>query len=483
MSKPTKSGPRRRPSPPASGERVGPSRAGKVRIVFVGAILLVAACGALVLVLFPGAFGEPRTQGLGDAQPDGPPPPPPKAVAADDLRARREALRKETFDAVRQLMADFPRSSDPIGLMAMLHGQYGNSAEATNWWRKCLQRDPTRVDVYLALGLIAMKNGEYHKTLDLLGKARDIDPNLPGVHGRCAEALLALGKPDEALAALAREIKVSPGTRINDVLLARAHLQKKEYAKARDAYARVAEMQPGESIEYYKLVTTAYYGLTTSCTRLGQSDKAGEYMEKFKKLQAEESRLVALQRTAAYKRVYEAQVLARTLTDAGRVYSGHREFLKAEKHWLRAAEIAPSDTACRQQLANLYSRSGRPRKSLEMCEQLMELAPKNVSHALMRGFLLARLKRFDAAEEAMRRVIDLAPMRAVGYRSLARFLLLRNKKLPEAAAAARKVVELEPTADHYSLLGEACHRNGDHAGALAAAKRAAELALNNSAVR
>jgi Flp pilus assembly protein TadD len=131
----------------------------------------------------------------------------------------------------------------------------------------------------------------------------------------------------------------------------------------------------------------------------------------------------------------------------------------------------------------MYTRAGRPREGVKICEQLVKIDPKNATYALMKGVLLVRLKRFDAATTAMRKVIELSPKRAVGYRSLVKVLLLRRETLAEAKAVARKVVELAPTAGHYSLLGEACLRNGDRAGALAAIKRAAELAPDNEGIQ
>jgi len=465
--------------------RPGNMRAGRAMLLLVAAVGCTVAAGTLVIILRPELL-----QGPGDRE--SPPPSPISTTApghdvsskpADPLRATSDALRKETFDILGQLMADFPGSSDPIGLMATVHDTYDNSAESERWWRKCLELDPKRADVYLALGVIAMKKGKYQEAGELSGKARQIDPNLPGVHRRHAEALLELGKPDEALAAIEKEIDISPGVCINHILLGQAHLQRKEYKKAREAYETAVDIPPRESLGYYGLVTTAYYGLATACSRLGETDKTAEYMGKFRKLRTEEDKLVGQERRATGKSVREAKVLAETLTDAGRVYYGHRQFLKAERLWQRAAKLDPANTFCRQQLADMYTRAGRPREGVKICEQLIKIDPKNATYALMKGALLARLKRFDAAEQAMRKVIELAPKRAVGYRSLVKVLLLRKETLAEAKAVARKVVELEPTAGHYSLLGEVCYRNGDRAGALAAFKRAAELAPDNEEIR
>jgi len=91
------------------------------------------------------------------------------------------------------------------------------------------------------------------------------------------------------------------------------------------------------------------------------------------------------------------------------------------------------------------------------------------------GDLLFRLQRFEVAEEAVRRAIELAPSRPAGYRTLVRLLLARYQKLPEAQALARKLVELAPTAMNYSILGDACCANGDVAGAREALRQALDL--------
>jgi Flp pilus assembly protein TadD len=113
-------------------------------------------------------------------------------------------------------------------------------------------------------------------------------------------------------------------------------------------------------------------------------------------------------------------------------------------------------------------------------EQLRQIDPGNPTYHLNAGTVYAELQQFDAAEEAIRKAIELKPNLAVGHRSLVRILLIRNRKLPEAKALAQKLVELEPSAPNYSLLGEACRRNGDVAGAREALRRALELEPGNT---
>jgi tetratricopeptide (TPR) repeat protein len=165
------------------------------------------------------------------------------------------------------------------------------------------------------------------------------------------------------------------------------------------------------------------------------------------------------------------------------MYYESRRLPKAEAYWLRASELNRANTDCRRHLVDLYRRTGRGRRALPVYEQLRKIHPGNAIYHLETGVLLAGLKRFDAAEEAIRKALALAPKRAPPYRCMVQLLLLRDQKPVEAKALAEKLVELEPTAKHHALLGRACLRNRDRAGALAAMKRAAGLAPSDGQIQ
>ena len=120
---------------------------------------------------------------------------------------------------------------------------------------------------------------------------------------------------------------------------------------------------------------------------------------------------------------------------------------------------------------------------MKFCPNSTRIDPENAYYHYMNGVVLAELRRFDAAEQALRKSIELAPSRAEGYMSLAGLFLIRNQRLPEARALAERAVELAPTARHYTILSQACSRNQEPAAALAAIKRAAELDPNNGEIR
>ena len=380
----------RRPRPTKSaseggrGAATGRRRKAPVLLIALAGVAVVAVVVALVV----------WTRGPGEAP----------GVAQMQSAGRETTeldLRDEAFDVARKLLEDFPGSADPLGLMGTVQNQFGNSAEAEEWWRRCLERDPRRVDIYEVLAVAFLRKGEYEKVAELLDREQTLGIHLPSVHLRYAEALLEMGRLDEALSILEEEMKRSPDLTDKYVIMGKIRFQRKEYEQAVEAYAEAARRRPRES--------HPYYGLATASARLGQSDKAREYMETFKRLRAVEDDASATRRRATHKMRPAAQILSQVLVDAGRVYEARKQYEQAETYWRRAATLDPANTASRIQLVNRYRSTQRARDAVEVCEQLRRLDPDNATYHLVTGMTLADLRQFDAALAAMQRAIELDP--------------------------------------------------------------------------
>ena len=466
MKKRNTPGKHRSGSRPQPQEVAGDGHGRRTPLLLAGVVVCAAVLAIVVYLMLPKTPDHQDPQGNAGVRESG---------SSDSRETIDLRLREETYEVARQLMADFPGSAYPIGLMGTVQNAFGNSAEAEKYWRMCLERDPRRSDVYEVLAVAFLRKGEYEKVAELLRKAQEIDPNLPQVHRRYAEALLEMGKLDEALAALQEEMRISPGSSETHIVLGATYLQQKEYEKAKTAYARAFELRPYDP--------RSCYGLATAYRRMGQTDKATEYMKKFTALRARADKAATTQRRSTSKPRPAAGILAEALVDAARMYNGQRQLDKAEACWLRAATVDPTNTDCRRELVKTYRRTGRKREALEVCEQLRNLDPMNATYHQITGTVLTELQQFDAAEEPLRKAIELAPESAEAYRSLTGVLLITNQKLPEAKVLARRLVELAPTAHHYTLLAQACGRTEDRSGELAAIKKAAELAPDNEQIQ
>ena len=392
---------------------------------------------------------------------------PPTAPPDEPLPTTVEGMKEETFAVARQLMNDYPRRTDPLGLLGTVYRQYGDTAEAVKCWERVLARNPRRADACHGLGMVALAKGEPEQAADYWRKAQEIDPRLPGVYGRYAMALMEMGKLDEAVAALERELRNSPPANEWYHLLGQAHLQLRNYDKARDNYLKALELRAEDS--------GTCYGLSLAYARLGQAEKSREYRERFQRIRSEEERASSARRRAEPDRVWAARVLADTLRAAGVLYAADGAWWKAERHWRRAAALDPKNVLCRQHLVDLLVQLRRTDEAIPFCEQLRTIDPKNPTYHLNTGVLLARVGRLDEAERALRASIEAAPQRAIGYYSLARLLMMAKDRLGEARDAAQKLVELEQTAGNYAVLAEAHYRAGDLASARAALAEARKL--------
>lgn len=88
------------------------------------------------------------------------------------------------------------------------------------------------------------------------------------------------------------------------------------------------------------------------------------------------------------------------------------------------------------------------------------------------GHKRGTVRRFDEAERAYQKAIELALARARAYAMLADLYLQTDRKLHEAKRLAQKAVELQPETPLYRLLSVACEKTGDAAGARAAGQKA-----------
>jgi cytochrome c-type biogenesis protein CcmH/NrfG len=175
--------------------------------------------------------------------------------------------------------------------------------------------------------------------------------------------------------------------------------------------------------------------------------------------------------------------VATTYTAAARLYHAHGKQPEAEALLQRAVALAPQELEPQQALAWICRQQGRTREAIQRLEGLAKLEPKNPAYWLEIGRLRVAREELDAAEEAFRNASRIAPESADAYAELAGLHLTRDRKLPEALALARMAVQKRPSAANHALLSAASQRNGDHAGAVAAMAKAAELEPGNPEYR
>lgn len=411
---------------------------------------------------------------------------PEQTGAAADLRASRTGapvdrtlspeqeialLKSRQMELAERVLKDLPSSGDACILMGDLQRRLGRSAKAVEFWQRGLELSPRRVDAYHSLGTVAAEKGEFDQAIAFWRKGLEIDPQTPGLHRVIGRALIDLGRYDEAAQELQEEIRLAPQSAESHCLLGDALLQQQDYEGAKACYAKAIELQPKYA--------GAYYGLSTACAKLGQSDKATECRTVFTQLRA------GIMTDRGYGHS-PADDLARTREsmvglsmEAAGLYGAAGKTAIAEELLKQATAVDPNDAAPIKKLAAFFHATGRIPDALAQCERIRQLEPNDPACHLLIGTLALQLRQADRAEAAFRRFIILAPNEAAGYRELARLYLNTGKRLAEARNLAGKAVELEPVAENYFILGQACQRARDRQAALAALQKALELAPGN----
>jgi tetratricopeptide (TPR) repeat protein len=287
-----------------------------------------------------------------------------------------------------------------------------------------------------------------------------------------AESLNDLGQFEEAVEVLEALLETRPRLMTASILAGQAYLGLKQYEKARQHLETGVAMGP----EF----TNGFFSLATACARLGDQEKSREYMARFKELKArdEQRHRQSLQTSTDSSQVRD--LAARTTAASGKAYLAHGDYQLGEACLRRACELGPTEVEPRTVLAWLYEQQERTDEALGVLAELSEKAPDDLEAQMSAAAAYTRLRRFEEAERAYRRAIELTPLHPGGYAALAGFFLQTQRNPEEAGRLAEKAVALEPTAENQFLLSMSRRMRGDVAGALVAIEAAIALAPQNS---
>lgn len=133
---------------------------------------------------------------------------------------------------------------------------------------------------------------------------------------------------------------------------------------------------------------------------------------------------------ASRDRLQDVGLLASIYLSRGNVQSRQGLTAAALESFLRAAKVDPSSSMSQLALADLYFDSGEYEEALAVYDEVLAREPRVAGHWSSVGRLLLLLERYEPAEYAMRRSLELEP-RAPGHDILA--LAVREQGREEEA--------------------------------------------------
>ncbi len=273
-----------------------------------------------------------------------------------------DGLREEALALAAALRERHPAALEPIDLEATMHDRFGNLAAATSLWEQWLAEHPDSAEAHLRLGKYARERGEETLAVEHLEAALAARPDLPGVQVLLGESLTNLGRPGAAVAVLAREFPATARNPNRLTLLGHARLQEGDHAGAKEDFERALAIDPASS--------HALYGLSTACSRLGETEAAARHQAEFAKRKAQS---LARDRANAKARLDDMPALLQAMggwyASAGRIDSAGGDKAAAERDWLRALDFAPAQAVALSGLVDLYRRQGREGEAQRLVER------------------------------------------------------------------------------------------------------------------
>lgn len=385
-------------------------------------------------------------------------------------QAEAAALKREAVAVARQIAEAYPDDPLTYALLGSAYYNTGQAEEAQKQLQKCIALNPGQAEAYDILARIAYEKSELDESLRLCEEALKRGPPNSDVLNRKGRALMDMGRTEEAIQALQQAVRLPKPASESFYLLGQANAQTGDHAHAKESFLRAIALLPEH--------TQAYFGLYTACMRLGQPEDAERYRQQFVKLEAADRNTLTdrnAQEGTLQGLELVQQTVARTFFGAGQVYRVHEQSAKAAELFRKSAALDPDSPMYRAALEQCYVQRNALAEGLGVLEQLAKEQPDNGLNYLFLGRLQSRLQQFEAAETAYRKVQELGPKWAEGYRALADLYLRANRKLPEARSLAARACELEPSGPHYYLLALACAKNNDRTAALEAIDKALAL--------
>lgn len=365
-------------------------------------------------------------------------------------------------EVLRAGLAQEPESEELLRQFAILLLDQGRADEVIALLEKIADHSPSS-ELLALLGDACVRLQEHARAESAFSRAVELDPREPEYRRKLAQALLAQGKADAALAQYQSLTELEPAEVQNFLRMAQIYRQLKKLDRAEESLLRAKQRAPGSlEVIYSEALLYEAQGRFDDAIRVLSDSVAA--------VKANAGSLADSQRTLAV--LYEQLGrLNREVENFPSAVNAYRELLRLDTE---------SEKRARSLLADTYRLARDMPRALEESRKGMEMFPQDrgllVTHALMlgengqtdeaagllRGLLTKagedrdlyisiaqvyeRGKRFDDAEHAARMAEKLAssPSENEGVWFLLGAIFERQKKFDLAEAQFKKVLQVNP---------------------------------------
>jgi tetratricopeptide (TPR) repeat protein len=404
-----------------------------------------------------------------------------RARASDEARTRltrqlaevvlQPGLRSDEAIAVlEKLLAEVPDNLFVAKALFEAYGRLDDAGERNKAWQDLLAKEPALPDLYrarlqMALAEAAEREGDLQAAEEMIEKAVKLDRSPKArVDQLVAQArlLLARGETAQAAQEVAKALALnaeSPGAL---ALVADLAYRAQDWEKARDTYARLAQL-PGatdgvspstlafrraELAEMFGDHAEAEDAYREVVAMEPQNDGAREALAGFSLLRGDLAEAAMhLQEVVRLLPKESVQRLTQVRQRLGQVYLGLGDLLAARQNLEITQASEPDRPPTLELLATTYERLGLHRDATTMCERLSRVLadPAKKAEALFRKGEILRISLADpeGASEAYLRAWDLDPSFAPNLARLVSYYWARAN-LAELADVGGDLVQASP---------------------------------------
>jgi protein O-GlcNAc transferase len=259
------------------------------------------------------------------------------------------------------------------------HHQAGQFAEARGFYEQALALDARQADALHLLGVIAHQSGEDEKAAEMIKAAITVNPQIADYHSNLGNALLALGRLEESVAAYEAALRLRDYAE-GHYNLGNARLAQKEFGAALAAYDAAIALRAGY-VEAHSNRSNALAGLGRAAEAIAACEAA--------------IRLNPAYEAAHYK--------------LGNFLLAEKKFDAAIAAYNQAIRLRPDYADAHANRGSALMSLGQAGQALVAYEAALRAAPGQASAHYNLGTALQALNRFEGAISAYENAIRLQP--------------------------------------------------------------------------
>ena len=445
-----------------------------------------------------------------------------------------ENMVNQAIEQYQKITAADPKDIDSWLMLGRLEKVVQNSTNAMAAYKKVIELDPDNEEAMTGLATVYADLGDNKSAADLLQKVADKNPSLrslttlAGVYEQLKDYPLAAEMLRRALDqqpgnsdlkhALAEDLAISnqldealkvyqdlsaedPKDEHSLLRISEIYRQKKDFAKAREAADKAAQLDPTNiEIQFNNVNLLEAEGKTNDAIKAlkgildmtakktySESERANRVrlLDRLAFLYSSADQLPAAVETFRQVGEVDPNSAPRAEAEVVEAYREAKDFQKAEsvadaaykkypndpdvvaEHASLLADMGKADPAVAEirklmdgkndlqnylRLAQIYEKVknfGEMAKALDAAENLAQTNEDKISVIFLRGAMFERMKNLPSAEGEFRRVLALDPDNAGALNYLGYMLADRNVRLDEARGLIVKALDKEPNTGAY----------------------------------